>query len=178
VTDTPESAAVLGRPGQAYEAARLRWATLADAQRLSDLWRLAYPDEDASAVSMRSWLERGGALMLQDRGGDLLAALPWREAEGGWQVERVATDPSERGQGYGRWLMTKVEALAIKSNIPYLWLRLPGGADDADQLPYYARMGYVVQSDDETGLTLRKRVGGVWQTKAVAAPVADGGRPA
>ncbi|CAN5830027.1 hypothetical protein BH23DEI1_BH23DEI1_05150 [soil metagenome] len=101
--------------------------------------------------------------------------LPWREADGGWQVERVATDPSERGQGYGRWLMTKVEALAIKANVPYLWLRLPGGADDDDQLPYYARMGYVVQDDAVAeGLTLRKKVGGVWQTKAVA--TLDGGR--
>jgi GNAT superfamily N-acetyltransferase len=167
MTDTPDPTPILGRPGQAYEAARLRWATQADAGAIADLWRAAYPDEDASADSVRAWLERGGALLLQDRSGALLAALPWREAEGGWQVERVATAPDERGQGYGRWLMTKVEALAIKSNVPYLWLRLPGGADDADQLPYYARMGYEVQEREDGGLTLRKRVGGVWQTKAV-----------
>jgi GNAT superfamily N-acetyltransferase len=166
VTDTPDPAPLLGRPGQAYEAARLRWATLADGERLADLWRRAYPEEEASPASVRKWLERGGALLLQDRGGGLLAALPWREAEGGWQVERVATAPGERGQGYGRWLVTKVEALAIKSNVPYLWLRLPHGDDDADQLAYYARMGYLVEAVDEVATTLRKRVGGVWQTKA------------
>jgi GNAT superfamily N-acetyltransferase len=125
MTDTPEPAPILGRPGQAYEAARLRWASLDDAERLAALWRLAYPDEGSSVGSMRTWLEHGGALMLQDRAGDVLAVLPWREAEGGWEVDRVATHPSQRGQGYGRWLMTKVEALAIRANVPYLWLRLP-----------------------------------------------------
>lgn len=175
MTDTPEPAPILGRPGQAYEAARLRWASLDDAERLAALWRLAYPDEAASVRSMRAWLEHGGALMLQDRAGDVLAVLPWREAEGGWEVDRVATHPSQRGQGYGRWLMTKVEALAIRANVPYLWLRLPAGDDLREQLPYYARMGYEVTEEGDAGVTLRKRVGGTWQTKPACPP--SGGAP-
>jgi GNAT superfamily N-acetyltransferase len=171
MTDTPETPAVLGRPGQAYEAARLRVATFADAERIAELWRLAYPEEDVATDTVREWLGRGGALVMHDRAGGLLAALPWREAVGGWRVERVATLPAERGQGYGRWLMTKVEALAIRANVPYLWLHLPGGPDDAEQIPYYARMGYVLHDGaDGDGVTLRKRVGGVWQTKSVEPP--------
>ena len=157
-----------GRPGHAYEAAQLRWATLADAPLLVELWRAAYPDDAAEDVA--TWLEHGGALTLQDNAGRMLAALRWREEGAGWRVDRVATRPDARGQGYGRWLATKVEALAIRRNVPFLLLSLP--AADAGQLAYYERMGYRVT--DEPPLngahrgaqrTLRKVVGGVWQRK-------------
>jgi ribosomal protein S18 acetylase RimI-like enzyme len=171
VTDTSDSAGVLGRPGQAYEAARLRWATRADLPRLAALWTLAYPEDEVTADELRRWLERGGALLMHDRSGDLLAALPWREVEGGWEIQRVATLPRERGQGYGRWLMTKVEAAAIKANVPTLRLTLPSDGDGEEQLSYYERMGYAIEGEAETSgwVHLRKRVGGVWQTKAVGA---------
>ncbi|CAN5830098.1 hypothetical protein BH23DEI1_BH23DEI1_05160 [soil metagenome] len=55
MTDQPDTAALLGRPGQAYEAARLRPASLADAERIAELWRRAYPDEAASAASVGTW---------------------------------------------------------------------------------------------------------------------------
>lgn len=168
MTDTPAPAAVLGRPGQAYEAARLRWATHADAARLAELWRRSYPDDAAGTAEMAEWLERGGALTMQDRGGELLAALRWREEGDGWRVDRVATRPDERGQGYGRWLTTKVEALAIRRSVPYLILNLPP-VEVAEQLAYYQRMGYVtVEEDADLGVTLQKAVGGEWQTKAQA----------
>jgi GNAT superfamily N-acetyltransferase len=164
-----EVSAAVGRPGEAYEAARLRWATHADLPRLAALWSLAYPEDDVSVEELRRWLARGGALLMHDREGLLLAALPWRETEGGWEVQRVASLPSERGQGYGRWLMTKVEAAAIKANVPHLSLTLPHDGDGEEQLSYYERMGYVVEGEAATPgfVHLRKRVGGVWQTKAV-----------
>jgi len=165
VTDTPATIPVVGRPGEAYAAAHLRWAGVADAASLAELWRAAYPEEDAS--DMAAWLEHGGALTLQDRSGRLLAALRWREEADGWRVDRVASRPEERGQGFGRWLATKVEALAIRQNVPYLLLDLP--ADDAAQLAYYRRMGYrdePGEPDARGRLTLRKPVGGVWQRKS------------
>jgi GNAT superfamily N-acetyltransferase len=183
VTDTAPSAPILGRPGQAYDAARLRWAAYDDAARLTALWQRAYPDAPETESAMCPWLEHGGALMLEDHAGALLAALRWRETSQGWEVDRVATRPSQRGQGYGRWLMTKVEAAAIRANVPYLTLSLPADAP-ASQLAYYARMGYVpteTPADEATSseedaaadaarrIELRKRVGGTWQTKTPGA---------
>jgi GNAT superfamily N-acetyltransferase len=171
VTDTLAPPAVVSRPGQTYAAAHLRWATIADAPRLAALWRLAYPDDVSDVRDMAAWLEHGGALTLQDDAGALLAALRWREEGRGWRVDRVATRPGERGQGYGRWLATKVEALAIRQNVPHLVLALP--RDDGEQQAYYERMGYRRLADDDDTVvatpdrvTLLKIVGGVWQTKA------------
>ncbi len=169
MTDTLPPPPVAGRPGHAYAAAQLRWATLADAPRLVALWRLAYPGgggDDAAA-----WLEHGGALTLQDEAGRILAALRWREEGSGWRVDRVATRPEARGQGYGRWLATKVEALAIRKNVPFLLLSVP--AAETAQLAYYLRLGYqLVDAPPATNgapkpahRTLRKVVGGVWQRK-------------
>jgi len=191
VTDTIAPAPVSGRSGQAYEAVQLRWATTADAARLVTLWQVAYPDEPATVADMAAWLEHGGALTLQDNVGRLLAALRWREEGSGWRVDRVATRPDHRGQGYGRWLATKVEASAIRHNVPHLLLSIP--SDDVEQAAYYARMGYQVVADDADPaprrVTLRKVVGGVWQTKvpaeraaaeasAAARPPTPGGGPA
>ena len=165
MTDTPQSAPVVGRPGQAYEAARLRWARIRDAGRLTALWQRAYPAAPEHESAMCPWLEHGGALVLEDRNGALLAALRWRETSHGWEVDRVATDPEHRGQGYGRWLMTKVEAAAIRANVPHLTLSLPSDTPEP-QLAYYARMGYVETRREANRIDLHKRVGGTWQTKA------------
>ena len=150
--------------GSAYEAARLRWAGEADADRLSSLWERAHASEtdgDApeDAATMRDWLEHGGALMLEDDTGRTLCALRWRWDEDGWRVDRIATLPHARGQGFGRWLMTKVEALAIKRNVPTLTLTL----HQEDLLPYYRRMGYSETGREDDAVTLVKRVGGTWQ---------------
>jgi GNAT superfamily N-acetyltransferase len=168
VTDTVAPFPVASRPGHAYQAAHLRWASIADAPRLAALWRLAYPDDATSTPEMANWLEHGGALTLQDAAGTILAAMRWRIEGSGWRVDRVATRPEERGQGYGRWLATRVEALAIRHSVPHLSLSLP--SDDLAQEAYYRRMGYdVVDGDAAPRHTLRKTVGGVWQTKATAA---------
>ena len=151
----------LPRPGSAYEAAQLRWATLQDADRLVRLFAEARPTEPEAREEMLGWLEHGGALMLEDAHGTPLCALRWREEGDGWRVDRIATLPDERGQGYGRWLMTKVEALAIRYNVPELKLTL----DREELLPYYQRLGYRVGAENDEGVHLRKRVGGTWQVQ-------------
>jgi len=153
--------------GRAYEAARLRWATEHDAERLALLWQAGRDADglDSSGETrdvIRSWLEHGGAVFLEDQTGLALCALRWRWHEGGWEVDRIATRPEARGHGYGRWLMTKLEALAIKRNIPVLTLAL-----DRDELhDYYARLGYREEegvAEEEAVRRLVKRVGGTWQ---------------
>lgn len=141
--------------GAQQPAVRLKVATAADAAGLSELhaasgYRLTV--EDAQA-----WLVKGGALIVERECGPVLAAVRWCPEPGGWSVERVTTRPEERGNGYGRWLMTKLEALAIRGNVPSLTLELK----ETDLIPYYQRMGY--RSDPTTPTRLSKRVGGVWQ---------------
>jgi GNAT superfamily N-acetyltransferase len=162
---------LLAPAGTAYEAAKLRWATLADTQRLEQLFVQAYPGQQDSSGPMAHWLERGGGLLLEDQAGVPLCAVRWRETSDGWLVDRVATLPQAKGMGFDRWLMTKVEALAIRYNIPSLSVNLP----DAEQAGYYRRLGYspidapVGVPEHEPGqranraLVVRKRVGGTWQ---------------
>ncbi|UCH24734.1 MAG: GNAT family N-acetyltransferase [Trueperaceae bacterium] len=167
MTSHPDPPPPLARrqPGEAYQAARLRWAALTDAERLTKLYAAARPEQPESIADMSDWLEHGGALLLENRTGDLLSALRWREAGEGWLVDRIATLPDERGQGFGRWLMTKVEALAIRSNIPSLTLQLKGH----ELLGYYRRLGYRIVKEEGEHLTLCKQVGGVWQYKETRA---------
>ncbi len=141
------------------QAARLRSATYADAAALTVLYKSAWNDGSENEASVQGWLEGGGTLYFTSDT-TILCALRWREAPYGWEVGRLATLPEYRGQGFGRWLMTRLEALAIQRNIPELQLTLLEA--QRDLLPYYTRMGYRACSP-ETPLTLCKRVGGVWQ---------------
>lgn len=169
VTETPRVGS-----GRAYEAARLRWAAEADAARLTRLWNLAREDEredeegDApeDEAGMRDWLEHGGALLLEDEEGRPLCGARWRWEGRGWRVDRIATLPEARGQGFGRWLMTKLEALAIKRNVPTLALDL----ERPELLPYYLRMGYREIASETGRRTLLKQVGGTWQRQPSRAP--------
>ena len=153
----------------------MRRAVLSDAARLCELFRRVRPLLPEAETDMEDWLEHGGALLMEDGDGRTLAALRWAEDGDGWRIDRLATLPEERSRGYGRWLMTKVEALAIRANVPTLSVEL----DDPSLLPYYGRMGYRQAAQGSNGTpgharepgaapatTLRKRVGGVWQTKA------------
>ncbi len=145
------------------QAARLRSATYADAAALTVLYRTAWDDpqenEAENEASVQGWLEGGGTLYFASDTA-ILCALRWREAPYGWEVGRLATLPEYRGQGFGRWLMTRLEALAILHSVPELQLTL--GEGQRELLPYYTRMGYRACSP-EAPLTLCKRVGGVWQ---------------
>ncbi len=141
--------------GAERTAVRLRVATAADAVRLAELHAASGSPRTAADLSV--WLTKGGALIVEREGGHVLAAVCWRPNQHGWEVERVTTRPEERGNGYGRWLMTKLEALAIRGNVPHLELSLEG----PDAVPYYARMGY--RPTEGSSFRLSKRVGGVWQ---------------
>ena len=149
-------------PGLAYQAARLRSANLQDLDRLEILYHQARPNSPNLESNIRAWVEQGGALYLENQCGTILSAVGWAEHNGGWRVDRIATLPSERGQAFGRWLMTKVEALAIRHNIPDLSLSL----DREDLLPYYERMGYRVIGKEDNCKLLQKRVGGTWQIQS------------
>lgn len=170
-----DRAAGLGS-GRAYEAARLRWAAQSDASRLAALWRASRaadgrPQDAESEAGMRDWLEHGGAVLLEDESGRALCAVRWRWGEdGGWRVGPIATLEEARGRGFGRWLMTKLEALAIKRNVPTLALDL----ERPDLLPYYRRLGYRepdgTTTDAGDTVTLVKRVGGTWQRQPGSRP--------
>jgi len=147
-----------------YEAARLRWATERDAQALLRVWQASRRADGSDAEEetierMGDWLEHGGAVLLEDGNGSVLCAVRWRWRQDGWRVDRIATLEQARGQGFGRWLMTKLEALAIKRNVPTLTLEL----DQSELLPYYQRLGYGLARRDGSVVTLVKRVGGTWQ---------------
>ncbi len=152
-TVTPET--------EPYEAARLRQASLQDVGALVTLYARAREQSAETPARMREWLEHGGALLLENRAGEVICALRWREDGVGWHLDRVATLLEARSQGYGRWLMTKVEALAIRTNIPTLSLTLDAVRDDLTN--YYRRMGYRVTGQTDHEVTLDKRVGGTWQ---------------
>ncbi len=143
---------------QPKPAAKLHSATYADVEALTHLYRAAWDESEDERV-VQGWLEQGGALTYV-AGQTFVCALRWRETPYGWEVGRLATLPDYRGQGFGRWLMTRLEALAIQHNIPELELTL--NEAQTDLLPYYTRMGYRARSPDAP-LTLCKRVGGVWQ---------------
>lgn len=162
-TTTPEFPAhPKAMPGQAYEAAHLRYAEFRDIHDLLELYKNAL-GKAVTEDEMMHWLEGGGALVLENAEGQMLCALRWREEGEGWRVDRVATIPEARSQGFGRWLMTKVEALAIRNNIPTLTLTLDEIRDDL--LHYYQRMGYNIVNQDNKSIRLSKRVGGTWQRK-------------
>lgn len=141
---------------------KLHSATDDDAAALAELYRTAWNDPDEDEARVQLWLGDGGVLSFVCAG-TFLSALRWREAPYGWEVGRLATLPEYRGQGFGRWLTTRLEALAIQHNIPELRLTLTEA--QTELLPYYTRMGYHA-ADPETPLSLSKRVGGVWQRQA------------
>lgn len=147
------AAAVLPGNNGSPPAARLRRAAQADAAALADLY-------DCEAAQMSAWLKTGSVLLVENGSPTPLAAVRWQPDRLGWLVEPIVTLPSEQGQAYGRWLMTKLEAMAIKGNIARLELTL----EDPLEVPYYRRLGYSTSGDDDLRLT--KRVGGVWQRQA------------
>lgn len=153
----PQSAVLPNRPGSDFTSPRLKDATSADAARLADLWSRARPRAGVGTAELKEWLASGRALLLEDASGRVLAALRYRDEDGGWRVEPIVTDPGQRGQGFGRWLMTTLEASAIRENVAFLALDV----EEPTTLPYYRRLGYRPAGEGE--LRLRKQVGGMWQ---------------
>ena len=155
----PSPAVLPKKPGSDYAPPRLREATVADAAALADLYAVARPRLGLGAADFRAWLALNGALLVEEEVDGVGAALRYQEEGDGWRVEPIVTHPEHRGQAYGRWLMTKVEADAIRTNVPCLTLTLT----DPAVLPYYHRLGYRPSGTDP--LELSKRVGGVWQRR-------------
>lgn len=142
-----------------YEAARLHLADIVDADQLSRFFNDVEPGAQESVTSMAQWLEHGGALVVENSEGHIVSALRWRESADGWQLDHIVTDSNYRNMGYGRWLLTKAEALAIQHNVATLRVYLPDTQHHLE--PYYLRMGYV--REDGSDVVLAKQVGGMWQ---------------
>ena len=146
--------------GKSTQQVYLRLATFEDVTALTNLYQTAWLCNESEA-EVWGWLERGGTIILESKDGQLISALRWQDSEQGWQLDRVATLVEYRGQGCGRWLMTHLEALAIKQNVISLSLTLTNQLEEL--LPYYKRMGYNVLNEKIAICQLTKRVGGVWQ---------------
>ncbi len=146
--------------GKNTQQVYLRLATFEDVASLTNLYQTAWLCNESEA-EVWGWLERGGTLILEGKDGQLISSLRWQDSEQGWQLDRVATLVEYRGQGCGRWLMTHLEALAIKQNVISLSLTLTNQLEEL--LPYYERMGYNVLNEEQGICQLTKRVGGVWQ---------------
>lgn len=138
---------------------RLRRAGMADAARLAALAGPdAHRDEGGRSV-LEDCLEFGGALWFEDRSVPV-SLLCWREVQGGWELRPVRVAEGYDELSHSRWLMTQVEALAIRMNVPELALTLSRPAD----LDLYRRMGY--EPAGHSGERLVRRVGGTWQLRS------------
>lgn len=137
-------------------AATVRLAGLTDAANIAQLMR---GSNLVTLEEVAETLEQGGALLLEDKSGILLCVLMWLETGEGWTLQQPAVLEAYRHQELDRWVLTRLEALAIQRNIPVLNMQL----EDETLLPYYKRMGYRLEAQDN--LLLSKRVGGTWQTK-------------
>ena len=142
---------------EGHSAAKVRLAGLGDASVIAQLLN-ENRDELTTLEEVMGTLEQGGALLLEDNAGELLCVLMWLEAPHGWTLQQPAVLGRYQHQELDRWVLTKLEALAIQRNIPFLKMNL----GDESLLPYYERMGYRLEEDS---LSLSKRVGGTWQTK-------------
>lgn len=150
-------------PGAAAHAGsggglRLNRAGMADAPRLA---ALAGPDAEKDGTGrsvLDDCLEYGGALWF---GGDdgPVSLLCWREVQGGWELRPVRVAPGHDHFSHSRWLMTQVEALAIRMNVPRLAMTLTEPAD----VDLYRRMGY--ETEGHSAERLVRRVGGTWQLR-------------
>ena len=145
----PDRAVLPGANGGA-PTARLRRAELTDAGSLAELFC-------ASETEMQAWLETGGALLVENGKQRPVAAVRWQPQANGWRLEPPVVEQSDTEQAYDRWLLTKLEALAIKGNVA----RLDVALADPQQEPYFQRLGY--RPAGEGAELWSKRVGGVWQ---------------
>ena len=143
---------------EGHGAAKVRLASSADAVNIAHLMN-EIGSKPTTFEKVFGNLEQGGALLLEDGSGTLLCVLMWLEAPHGWTLQQPVVLERYRNQELDRWVLTKLEALAIQRNIPTLEMDL----EDNSLLTYYERMGYRLEKEDN--LLMSKRVGGTWQTK-------------
>lgn len=147
----------VAEPAAPQTRPQLRRAALGDAAKLAGLYSNNGSSLSSEQLSQR--IEHGGALYFEDDSGPV-AALSWQDSADGWQLGKPTLRDGQAGDGHGRWLMTHVEALAIRLNVPWLSLEKVDSAD----LAWYRRLGYEPQPGNPH--TLTKKVGGTWQYRA------------
>lgn len=140
---------------------RLRRASMADAPRLARLTGSCQESPALTEEQMSSCIEHGGALFYEADSGPV-SMITWQESPGGWDLKNYSTTTDDDDLGHTRWLMTQVEALAIRLNVP----RLSVSSLNTGDLTCYRRMGYEPDATDPERLS--KRVGGQWQFRSVA----------
>jgi GNAT superfamily N-acetyltransferase len=160
----------------------LRPAVPTDAEALAALIRLAFAHQpvrtdpppsalEESGVSVAAHLGEGGGGIVADRiGADkigaqgMVAALLWREEEGGLYVGRLAVHPQWRGQGLARRLIAAAEEVARQRGLERLFLStrlvLAGNrrlfaACGFAEISFHAHPGYA----RPTYVTMEKRLG-------------------
>ena len=140
---------------------RVRWAGTGDLPQLEELYQEAGDDDGNDLTWEAGLFDEGGALLLEDADGQVISAVRWSHDGEGWRVGRVCTRAAAQELDCDRWLLTKLEAGAIRHNVPRLLIALP----DGEHRDYYRRLGYTVEENVDGTFTARKRVGGVWQLR-------------
>lgn len=145
-----------GGPG---ETLLLKRAGPADAEWLAGF---ASGEAGPGAAELSDCIEFGGVVWYETDGNPV-AVLCWREISGGWELRPIELRDASRDTPHDRWLLTHVEALAIRHNIPSLTIQLT----DLGNLDYYQRLGY--EPEFPGSRRLHRRVGGTWQLRQAAA---------
>ncbi len=141
--------------GGSDDALLLKRAGPADAEWLAGF---AGGDAGLGAAELSDCIEFGGVVWYET-GGSPVTVLCWREISGGWELKPIEPRDASPDTPYGRWLLTHVEALAIRHNIPSLTIQLT----DQGNLDYYQRLGY--EPEFPGSRRLLRRVGGTWQLR-------------
>lgn len=121
----------------------IRPATLADLDKLVELENRCFDGDRLSRRSFRRMLTRAKAALPVDDDGGRLRGYALVLFHAGTPLARlysVAVDPSLRGRGIGRALMTAAEDAARERDC--VALRLELRRDNADALALYASLGY------------------------------------
>ncbi len=135
-------------------------ASLGDAPRLAGLLRTR-EGEQLTGAQLSDCIEHGGALYFEDEHGPV-SVLAWQESPAGWDLLPAGLREDQDDDGHERWLLTQVEALAIRLNVPRLSLEPLEGTDPG----WYRRMGYEQESTRSPRLV--RKVGGTWQYRQAA----------
>jgi ribosomal protein S18 acetylase RimI-like enzyme len=125
------------------EELRLRRARLFDVPTMVALERAAFSVHQIGSVAFRRLLARNSALVLVcERGQEVLghAVVLFRARSTVARLYSIAVQPSERGRGTGRALLTAVVEQARERGLSTLSLEVR--ALDAPVLSFYERFGF------------------------------------
>ena len=137
------------------DAMHIRPFDKADTEAVIALWDasgLLRPWNDPRRDIARKLEVQRELFLVGESGGKLVAvAMAGYEGHRGW-VNYLAVDPSARGQGYGRIMMTEIERLLEARGCPKLSLQVR--ADNSAAVDFYRALGYEVDAAISMGKRL------------------------